>query len=49
MHLSDVLDGKAEHRISPENSIGQMWVIDAAYQSIDSGCVIALEKIREIS
>ena len=46
--LSDRLElvaacNRSKHRL------GQMWVIDAAYQSIDSGCVIALEKIREIS
>ena len=35
-HLCDVLDGKTEHRISPENSIGQMKTIDAIYESFES-------------
>ena len=34
-HMCDVLDGKTEHRISPENSIGQMRVIDAVYESFE--------------
>ena len=41
-HMCDVLNGKAKHRISPENSIGQMRVIDAVYESMGSGRVVAL-------
>lgn len=32
-HMCDVLDGKTEHRVSPQNSIGQMQTIDAVYES----------------
>ena len=42
-HMCDVLDGSTEHRILPENRIGQMKVIDAVYQSIGSGEVVSLE------
>jgi D-xylose 1-dehydrogenase (NADP+, D-xylono-1,5-lactone-forming) len=32
-HMCDVVEGKTEHRVSPENSIGQMKTIDAIYES----------------
>ena len=41
-HLCDCLTTGAPHRISPENSIGQMRTIDAAFESIRTGEAIAL-------
>ena len=35
-HMCDVLDGKTDHRIPPENSIGQMKTIDAIYESFET-------------
>jgi xylose dehydrogenase (NAD/NADP) len=35
-HMCDALDGKVPHRISPENSIGQMRTIDAIYESFET-------------
>jgi D-xylose 1-dehydrogenase (NADP+, D-xylono-1,5-lactone-forming) len=36
-HMQDCLDNGTPHRISPENSIAQMRVIDAVYASLKSG------------
>jgi D-xylose 1-dehydrogenase (NADP+, D-xylono-1,5-lactone-forming) len=36
-HMQDCLDNGVPHRISPENSIAQMRVIDAVYASLASG------------
>ena len=41
-HMCDVLEGKAEHRISPENSINQMRTIDAIYESFESRRAVRL-------
>ena len=41
-HLCEVLDGTAEPRIPAQNSIDQMKVIDAVYESIASRGVVAL-------
>ena len=41
-HLCEVLDGSAEPRIPAKNSVDQMRVIDAVYESIASGSVVTL-------
>ncbi|MBS13883.1 MAG: hypothetical protein CME19_20100 [Gemmatimonadetes bacterium] len=41
-HMCDVVEGKAEHRIPPENSIGQMRTIDAIYESFESRKAVAM-------
>ena len=41
-HLCEVLDGSAEPRIPAQNSIDQMKVIDAVYESMASGSVVTL-------
>ena len=41
-HLCDCLTTGQQHRISPENSVGQMRTIDAAFESIRSGRAVAL-------
>jgi predicted dehydrogenase len=41
-HLCECLDTGAPHRISPENSIAQMQVIDGVFESIDSGKTVVL-------
>ena len=41
-HMCDVLEGKVEPRISPENSINQMRVIDAIYESFESRRAVRL-------
>jgi predicted dehydrogenase len=41
-HLCDCLESGQPHRISPENSINQMKVIDACYESILTGNVVDL-------
>lgn len=43
-HLCEVLDGSAEPRIPAQNSIAQMRVIDAVYESMASGAVVTLER-----
>ena len=42
-HLCECLDTGQAYRISPENSIGNMKTIDAIYESIRTGQVIALD------
>ena len=41
-HMCDVLDGKMEPRISAQNSLAQMKVIDAIYESFESRSAVAL-------
>lgn len=41
-HMCDVLEGKTEHRIPPENSLGQMRTIDAIYESFESRKAVVL-------
>lgn len=41
-HMCDVVEGKTEHRVSPENSIGQMRTIDAIYESFETRRAVAL-------
>ncbi|MEO2006873.1 MAG: Gfo/Idh/MocA family oxidoreductase, partial [Candidatus Poribacteria bacterium] len=41
-HLCDCLTTGAPHRISPQNSVGQMRTIDAAFESIRTGHAVAL-------
>ena len=41
-HLCEVLDGSAEPRIPAQNSVDQMKVIDAVYESMASGAVVTL-------
>ncbi|MCH2663355.1 Gfo/Idh/MocA family oxidoreductase [bacterium] len=41
-HLCDVLDGKIDHRISPQNSLGQMRTIDAIYESFNTKRAVEL-------
>ena len=41
-HLCECLDTGQAYRIAPENSIGNMKTIDAIYQSIRTGQVVAL-------
>ncbi len=41
-HLCDCLTTGEPHRISPENSVGQMRTIDAAFESIRTGEAVAL-------
>ncbi len=41
-HLCEVLDGSAEPRIPAQNSVDQMRVIDAVYESAASGSVVTL-------
>lgn len=43
-HMQDVLDNGVPHRISPENSIAQMRVIDAVYASLASGKAEPVQK-----
>lgn len=43
-HLCDCLTTGAPHRISPENSLGQMRTIDAAFESIRTGRSVTLEQ-----
>ncbi len=42
-HMCDVLDGTAAHRIPPENSIAQMRVIDAVYESMKTHQAVTLD------
>ena len=39
-HLRDCLEDGGEYRISPQNSLGQMRVIDAVFASIESGSAV---------
>ena len=41
-HTCDVVEGKTDHRISPENSIGQMKTIDAIYESFETRKAVSL-------
>ena len=41
-HMCDVLDGNTEHRIPAQNSIGQIQVIDAIYESFDTRKAVRL-------
>lgn len=41
-HMCDVLEGKMEHRISPQNSLGQMRTIDAIYESFEARRAVRL-------
>jgi predicted dehydrogenase len=42
-HLCDSLSTGQPHRIPPENSINQMYVIDAVYESMNTGRSVALD------
>ena len=39
-HLRDCLERGGEYRIPPQNSLGQMRVIDAVFASIESGAAV---------
>jgi predicted dehydrogenase len=41
-HMCDVVEGKMEHRIPSENSLGQMRTIDAIYESFESRKAVRL-------
>jgi predicted dehydrogenase len=43
-HLCDCLATRQQHRISPENCVNQMKVIDAVFESIATGRVVELPK-----
>ena len=43
-HLCDCLRTGAPHRIPPEDSIAQMHVIDAIYESLGSGAAVKIKK-----
>ena len=44
-HLCDCLESGRPHRIPPENSLGNMRVIDAVHASIDAGQPVVLNPV----
>jgi predicted dehydrogenase len=46
-HFCYCLESGQPHRISPQNSINQMKVVDACYESILTGKVVDLETLQD--